>query len=249
MTAEVRSARLAAWGTAFLDGRASLDEATLRIAAGDRGHDVIGLPGVDGPLALTLALGWLRRNGVGGLRLVLPVPGDPGGLVGPPALTSGAVAAGEAALTSGGPAYGLVPQVAGNHVVWRAQPAEAELLVVTSLGEAERMLTETLLECTDALNALDVAALTPERAEALERYRDEDRRGGAALPPGYPPRAARVLAMADRLTAITELAGQDDGAALSGTRADQRRALLASVSAAARHARIAAYNAVLEPTR
>ena len=55
--------------------------------------------------------------------------------------------------------------------------------------------------------------------------------------------------MADRLTAITELAGQDDGAALSGTRADQRRALLASVSAAARHARIAAYNAVLEPTR
>ena len=27
---------------AFLDGRASLDEATLRIAAGDRGHDVVG---------------------------------------------------------------------------------------------------------------------------------------------------------------------------------------------------------------
>ena len=249
MTADVRSARLTAWGTAFLDGRASLDEATLRIVEVDRGHDVVGLPEVDGPLTLTLALGWLRRRGVTGLRLILPTAGDPGGLAGPPTLTSAAVAAGEAVLTAGGPGLGLVPHVAGSHVVWRAQPAEADLVVATSLGEAERMLTETLLECTDALHALDVAALTPEAAEALERYRDEDRRGAGALPPGYPPRAARVLALADRLTAITELATRDDGAARSGTRADQRRALLTEVTRAARLARIAAYNAVLEPSR
>lgn len=243
----MRSARLAAWGTAFLDGRVSLDEATLRIIAGDRGHDIAGLPGCDGPVGLTLALGTLRRAGVTGLRLVLPVAGDPAGLRGPVALTNDAVAAGEAVLTEGAERYGIVPRAADCHVVWRAYDAADAPAADLTLGTAERMLTETLLECTDELTALDVAALTPEAAAALEQYREDDRRAVGSLPPGHPPRAARVLALADRLTAIAELATMDDGAAVSITRADRRRALLAEVATAARHARMAAYNAVLEP--
>lgn len=249
MSADIRSARLAVWGTAFLDGRVSLDESTLRIVGRDRGHDVVGLPGADGPVGLTLALGMLRRSGVRGLRLVLPVPGDPSGLRGPAELTCDAVAAGEAVLTEGGDSYGIVPRSADRHVVWRAYPAVDTPAPATALGAAERMLTETLLSCTEELRDLDVASLTPEAAVALERYRDEDRLSAGSLPPGHPPRAARVLAMADRLIAIAELASLDDGAAVSGTKADRRRLLIDEVATAARQARIAAYNAVLEPSR
>jgi hypothetical protein len=250
MRSEIRSARLAAWATAFLDGRVSLDEATLRIIGNDRGHDITGLPGCDGPVGLTLALGALRRAGVTGLRLVLPVPGDPAGVRGPAALTNDAVAAGEAALTEGGgETYGIVPRIAQCHVVWKVYDAADAPAADLTIGAAERVLTETLLECTDELSALDVAALTPEAAAALERYREEDRRSVGSLPPGHPPRAARVLALADRLTAIADLAAIDDGAAVSSTRADRRRALLAEVATAARQARMAAYNAVLEPSR
>jgi len=245
---ELRSARLAVWGTAFLDGRVSLDEATLRIIDGDRGHDVVGLPGCDGPAGLTLALGALRRAGVSGLRLVLPAPGDPAGLRGPAALTNDAVAVGEAVLTEGREAYGVVPRSADCHVVWKVYDAADAPAADVNLGTAERMLTETLLECTDELVALDVATLTPEAAAALEEYREEERRSVRALPPGHPPRAARVLALADRLAAIVDLASLDDGAALSTTRADRRRALITEVATAARRARMAAYNAVLEPS-
>lgn len=246
---ELRSARLAAWGTAFLDGRVSLDEATMRVIRTDHGHDVVGLPGTDGPTSLTLALGVLRSGGTSGLRLVLPVPGDPAELAGPAELTVDAVDAGEAVLTTGGPGIGLVPHVAGDHVVWRAHPATAAPVSGLSLGDAERILTETLQSCTEALAELDVATLTPQAAEALERYRAEDRKACGSLPPGHPPRAARVLTMAERLTAIAELAALDDGAAHSSTRADRRRDLVAEVARAARQARTAAYNAVLEPTR
>jgi hypothetical protein len=243
-----RSARLAAWGTAFLSGRASLDETTLRIVGDDQHHDVVGLPDADGTLGWTLAFGRLRAAGVTGLLLVLVAPGDPTGLPGPASLTTAAMAAGESVLTFGGPPLGLVPLASVGGVTWEVHPADDRPAAQPTLSEAERMLTETLAVTTEELLRLDCAGFGPEVVGALSAMRAEERAAAGTLPPGYPPRAARVLTMAERVTAIAELASASNGGATSATAMDARAALLRELTHAARRARVAAYNAVLEPT-
>jgi hypothetical protein len=238
---------VAAWGTAFLTGRASLDETTLRIVGDDFLHDVVGLPGDVGRSGWTLALGRLRAAGVTGLRLVLVAPGDPTGLPGPAALTTAVMAAGESVLTYGGPPLGLVPAQSPHGVTWEVHIADDRPIGELTLREAELMLTETLTATTQELLRLDCAGFGPEVAGALSAMRAEERAGAGTLPPGYPPKAARVLTLADRLTAIADLACASNGGATSMTSADTRAALLRELRHAARRARVAAYNAVLEP--
>ncbi|HEY9350636.1 MAG TPA: hypothetical protein VIP75_08080, partial [Acidothermales bacterium] len=60
MVAVPRSARLVAWGNAWLRGSTSLDEAAARVCGSDEPHRVHGLPGQLDPLAMTVALGRLR---------------------------------------------------------------------------------------------------------------------------------------------------------------------------------------------
>lgn len=242
-----RSARVAAWGTAFLTGRASLDETTLRIVGDDRQHDVVGLPGDETRTGWTLAFGRIRAAGVAGLRLVLVAPGDPTGLPGPASLTSAVMAAGEGVLTYGGPPLGLVPMQSIHGVTWEVHSAQDQLVGEPTLSEAERMLTETLTTTTQELLRLDCAGFGPEVAGALSEMRAGERAECGTLPPGYPPRAARVLTMADRVTAIADLASASNGGATSMTSTDARAALLRELRHAARRARVAAYNAVLEP--
>jgi hypothetical protein len=241
-----RSARLSAWGTAFLSGRASLDETTLRIVGDDQQHDIVGLPGVDGPLGWTLAFGRLRATGVTGLRLVLVAPGDPTGLPGPASLTTAAMAAGESVLTYGGPPLALVPCESVRGVTWEAHAADDRPPAEPTLSEAERLMTETLAVTTAELERLDCAGFGPDVMGALSEMRADERAAAGTLPPGYPPRAARVLTMADRVTAIAELAHASNGGATSATAIDARSALLRALMHAARRARVAAYNAVLE---
>ncbi|MDX6286576.1 MAG: hypothetical protein QOG53_2061 [Frankiales bacterium] len=244
-----RSVRLAAWGTAFLSARASLDETTLRIVGADEQHSVAGLPGETAPTSWTLAFGRLRAAGVTGLRLVLVAPGDPAGLPGPASLTSAVMAAGEGVLTYGGPPLGLVPVHAMRGVTWEVHAAEGRPVGEPTLSEAERMLTETLAATTQELLRLDCAGFGPEIADALSEMRADEKAGCGTLPPGHPPRAARVLTMAERVTAIADLASASNGGATSATAADTRAALLRELARAARRARVAAYNAVLEPSR
>jgi hypothetical protein len=244
-----RSVRLAAWGTAFLSGRASLDETTLRIVGADEQHNVAGLPGETGSTSWTLAFGRLRTAGVTGLRLVLVAPGDPTGLPGPAALTKAGMAAGESVLTYGGPPLGLVPVHSIRGVTWEVHEAHDQPVGEPTLSEAERMLTETLASTTEELLRLDCAGFGPDVADALSEMRADEKAGCGTLPPGYPARAARVLTMAERVTAIADLAGESSGGATSATAVAARATLLRDLARAARRARVAAYNAVLEPSR
>lgn len=249
------AALLVAWGTAVVRGLASPDD-VVAVLGGDEPHRVRGLPGEDGEVGLTVALGRLRAAAVAGLRLVLPVPGDPGGLPGPASFNHEAVQAGQAALTVGGPALGLLPvrndarpATAGPGLRWEVHSVErsgtrAGVASGESLAEVERSLRESVTAAVDGLGAADVAQARPGVRAALTRADEACRE---RLPPGYPQRAHRVLAMACRLDAITALGRKDTGAAYSAGAAERRAAHLAAVATSTRHAVVAAVNAWAEP--
>ncbi|MFB7219289.1 hypothetical protein [Streptomyces sp. NPDC056227] len=255
MLSEPRSGLLASWGNALLAGLVSPDDAALAIVGEDAVHRVEGLPGEAGSVGLTLALGRLRGLGVTGFRVALPVPGHPLGLSGPPEFNARALDAEEAVIASGAP-YGLVPEVreagpAGDlhvEVVWCCLPVrEAPPADVPSLGEAERELAEALRDATATLSRLDVAGSGPVAEAALDAYRARAERGRELLAPGYPPRAVRVLELAQRVGLLISLAYENGhGGAVSASEIAARRAALRPVERVARRAQVAAYNAYVE---
>ncbi|MBB4786583.1 hypothetical protein [Streptomyces rapamycinicus] len=260
MLDEPRSGRLAAWGNALLAGLVSPDEAAHRIADEDASHRVAGLPGESGQVGLTLALGRLRALGAKGLRVALPIAGHPLGLSGPPEFNAHALDAGEAVIATGA-ALGLVPEVSAAgpegdqhiEVVWRCQAVrEAPPADVPSLGEAERELAEALREATEVLSRLNVAGSGPVAEAALEAYRARAERGREVLAPGYPPRAIRVLELAQRVAALVDIAymaggdGREHGGAVSASEITARAEALRPVERTSRRAQVAAYNAYVE---
>ncbi|MER6978644.1 hypothetical protein [Streptomyces carpinensis] len=255
MLSEPRSGRLAAWGNALLAGLVSPDDAVLAIVGEDAVHRVEGLPGESGPIGLTLTLGRLRTLGVGALGVALPAPGHPLGLSGPPEFNARAMDAQEAVICHGA-AFGLVPEVyeAGPEgdvhveVVWHVLPVrEAPPADVPSLGEAERELAEALRDATEVLSRLDVAGSGPVAEAAIDAYRARAERGREVLAPGYPPRAVRVLELAQRVGLLISLAHENGhGGAVSASEMTARVAALRPVERTARRAQVAAYNSVVE---
>ncbi|MEE1770374.1 hypothetical protein PUR34_20110 [Streptomyces sp. JV185] len=255
MLSEPRSGLLAAWGNALLAGLVSPDEAALAIVGEDAVHRVEGLPGEAGPVGLTLALGRLRGLGVTGFRVALPAPGHPLGLSGPPEFNARALEAEEAVVACGAP-YGLVPEVreAGPEgdlhveVVWRCLPVrEAPPADVPSLSEAERELAEGLRDATAVLSRLDVAGSGPVAEAAVDAYRARAERGREVLAPGYPPRAVRVLELAQRVGLLISVAYENGhGGAVSVSEIAARGEALRPVERVARRAQVAAYNAYVE---
>ncbi|MEU1121116.1 MULTISPECIES: hypothetical protein [unclassified Streptomyces] len=255
MLSEPRSGRLAAWGNALLAGLVSPDDAVLAMVGEDAVHRVEGLPGEAGPVGLTLAMGRLRSLGVTGLRVALPAPGHPLGLSGPPDFNARALEAEEAIVGFGAP-YGLVPEVyeAGPdgdvhvEVVWHCLPVrEAPPADVPSLGESERELAEALREATEVLSRLDVAGSGPVAEAALDAYRARAERGREVLAPGYPPRAVRVLELAQRVGLLISLAYENGhGGAVSASEMAARVEALRPVERTARRAQVAAFNAYVE---
>ena len=227
----------------------------LAIVGEDAVHRVEGLPGETGPVGLTLARGRLRALGVTGLRVALPAPGHPLGLSGPPEFNKRALEAEEAVVCHGG-ALGLVPEVssagpAGDEhveVVWHClEVREAPPADVPSLGEAERELAEALREATEVLSRLDVAASGPVAEAAIDAYRARAERGREVLAPGYPPRAVRVLELAQRIGLLISVASENGhGGAVSASEMASRTAALRPVERTARRAQVAAYNAFVE---
>ncbi|WP_326730850.1 hypothetical protein OG418_13345 [Streptomyces phaeochromogenes] len=255
MHSEPRSGRLAAWGNALLAGFASPDDAVVAIVGEDAVHRVEGLPGETAPVGLTLALGRLRALGVTGLRVALPAPGHPLGLSGPPDFNARALDAEEAVVCHGA-ALGLVPEVyeAGPdgdlhvEVLWHCLPVrEAPPADVPSLGEAERELAEALRDATEMLSRLDVAGSGPVAEAAIDAYRARAERGREVLAPGYPPRAVRVLELAQRVGLLISVASENGhGGAVSASEMAARSEALRPVERTARRAQVAAFNAFVE---
>ncbi|GGV51961.1 hypothetical protein GCM10010277_48340 [Streptomyces longisporoflavus] len=227
----------------------------LAMVGDDAVHRVEGLPGESGPVGLSLAVGRLRTLGVTGLRVALPAPGHPLGLSGPPAFNARALDAEEAVVAYGAP-YGLVPEVseagpAGDvhvEVLWHCLPVrEAPPADVPSLGEAERELAEALRDATEVLSRLDVAGSGPVAEAAVDAYRARAERGREVLAPGYPPRAVRVLELAQRVGLLISLAYENGhGGAVSASEMAARGEALRPVERTARRAQVAAYNAYVE---
>ncbi|KMS67147.1 hypothetical protein ACM01_43765 [Streptomyces viridochromogenes] len=236
-------------------GLVSPDDAVLEIVGDDAVHRVEGLPGESAPVGLTLALGRLRALGVSGLRIALPAPGHPLGLSGPPEFNARAMDAEEAVVCHGA-AFGLVPEVfeAGPdgdvhvEVVWHCLTVrEAPPADVPSLGEAERELAEALRDATAVLSRLDVAGSGPVAEAAIDAYRARAERGRELLAPGYPPRAVRVLELAQRVGLLVSLAYENGhGGAVSSAEMGARAEALRPVERVARRAQVAAYNAYVE---
>jgi hypothetical protein len=249
-----RSAVLAAWATAHLHGAVSADRALDAVQRDDEPHLVLGL---DAGEDLRAVLAELDDRGAHGLRLVLPVPGDPRGIPAPGPLTARALDAGEAVVVQGSePGYGLVPAVTGHGsdaegfttmVTWQAVPCPAPAREPRgTLRQTEHDLADALRTAAAELARLDVASLSPRSAERLAQMRSGPRRPLVALPPSHPVAGRRLLDQAERLAEVVEIASDDDGAAVDVGSARARRESLRALAAVVRRARVVAVNAPLD---
>jgi hypothetical protein len=241
-----RSGIFAAWANAWLDGAVGADDVLAAITADDAPHTVVGPDGTDGLLGDALLL--LRRDG-GPVRLVLPVPGDVRGLPGPAGFRDAALEAGEAVCAS---ACAFVPEIVDHYpssapdtVCWRyyaVDPPPPDPLAVT---DAQQDLAVVIRDSATALAAADVAG-TGSSSDDLSVALGRARRAGEFLdlPPSHPPRAVALLAQAERLQAVLDLAVADPlGGAVDRFGAAARDATLRPLATAVRRARLAGYNA------
>ncbi|PZF85935.1 hypothetical protein [Jiangella anatolica] len=243
-----RSARLAAWGTAWLRSEASLDDVVARVRADDEPHDAVDVPGSATATGLSEALRALRDAGATSFLVALPAPGDPRGLGGPADLNGDAIDAGEAVLAAGAP-YALVPDVRtfgppgdqGHLVTWMVRPA-APAPPGPALADADRELTASLLAAGSILTDLDVPSWRPEVEALLEDIRTN--RESDPLPRAFPPQAQAVAARSARLLAVVRFALGDDGGAVTAAAAASRREALTPLERASRSALAAACNAL-----
>ena len=250
-----RPGALTAWGSAFLLGLESADHTDDAVRADDALHRVVGLPGEDGGATVPVALGRLRASGVTALRLVLPEPGDLTGMAGPAAASTAATAAGAAVLTVGphtAPTLALIPSSArseqGDVVRWDVVDVEPTVAPhgLPTLGEADRMVAEAMREAIESLAVLDVASGRDDVAGRLAGIERGLQR--LDLPAALPARAQRLVASGSRLLAITVLAADSDGAAVTAAAAAARAEVLRPLRRAARYALCAGYSALADPT-
>jgi hypothetical protein len=241
----LRSGPLAAWTSAWLAGRVASDE-VLRASAGqDAPHQVIGL--TDEPDAVPLSEVLIRWRRAGEpVRLVLPVAGDVRGVPAPAAFRAAALDAGEAVYGGG---IGLVPEVtdhspssAPDSVEWQAYEVDAPPPDFQSVADAQHELTVAIRESASAMAAADVAGWSSDIAAAV----GDARRAGERVnvPPGFPPRAVALVAQAERLQAVLDLAAADPiGGAIDRMGIAARTEALRPLFVAVRRARLAGYNA------
>ncbi|MGI8759727.1 MAG: hypothetical protein ACR2LF_00170 [Jatrophihabitantaceae bacterium] len=244
-----RCGPLAAWTGALLAGQCDADSVVRAVSRGDAPHQVGGLPGFDAELVplREVLVAWRRRGGP--VRLVLPVAGDVRGLAGPASFRSAALETGEAVC---GPGLGVTcdvidhaPSSAPPSVLWQAFVIEAQPSDPQPLGDAQFELTTAVRESATALSAADVAGWIDDIAAELHDARRASEH--LNLPPRFPSRALALLAQAERLHAVLDLAAQDPtGGAIDRTGIAARAEALRPLSTAVRRARLAGYNALAE---
>ena len=263
-----RCAHLAAWGSAWLGGTAAFDD-VLDAVTGPGRH--VGGPGFEpaGVNPVGVALMEWKRSGSTSLRLALPVPGDVRGLLGSAAFRATALTAGQAVF---GRDFGLTvvpgpttPSSAGREIVWhrddtgelpltggstRAEFASVGLLrtstppEVISMADADHDLTEAIRETASLFARRGVTSWLADIAPALSNARRAGER--LHLPASHPPRAVRLIAQAERLTAVLRVVDGDDTAQLTAAAVTERAELLSPLRIAVRRALLAGYNAPAE---
>ena len=230
------SARLAWWLTAWLRGTEVTDHVLDAVTDGDLAHVVDGLSGGTAMLDLLLEA---RRTGASGAGLALPVEGDLLGLGGPRELNDATLDSGEAVLIG---AWAAVPEIRGEVCHWRVLPAARRQL--PDVGEADRSLRAALIDAAKLLADLDVARWRPEVADRLMNL---GHRPTLDAPIGTPPRCADLATRGLQGWAISELALEDDGGAVSAWEVGARRGALQPLERASRRALVAACSSEVWP--
>ncbi len=189
-----------------------------------------------------------RRADSRGVRAVFPAAGDVRGLPGPAGFRTAAIDAGSAVWTS---ALGVVPvrvartvSSARELVVWHAYDIGEAPLDHVQVDEAAHDLGAAIRESASALSAAEVAGRGADVREEL----DDARRAGERLnlPPGFPQRAVLLLAQAERLAAVLDVAaGDPHGGAIDRHGVQARAEALRPLTTAVRRARVAGYNALV----
>jgi hypothetical protein len=243
------SATFVVWSSAWLSGCAAADDVLDAMHDWADQHEVVAAdlataatldipvrgetPGQ--PAALLAAL---RRAGATAGRLVLPAPGDVRGLGQSSEFAAEALHTGEAVVHG---ALGIAPdRVAEGILRWTVfdlgSPPTANPV---GLGEAEHELTGAMRVAAGLLTELGVAKA---RAGVREELRERvAARTKASWPEGMPQRALRVMQRALEVSAILDLAAEDDlGGAVSARAAVRRAEALRPLFDAVRTAQCAA---------
>jgi hypothetical protein len=280
--------RFAAWFATALTGRVEASAALTAIESGSDGHTVAGWHdwwgGTNGAglvarlpeagqaiVEFTIAdvFDRLLDIGVQRVSLVLPVAGDPLGLVGIGTFSAAALDAEcGVLLVTDHARLGLIPtpdRRGSSYRGWRWQvyvepidlvaeagpvdpfapvgnlpPAEPEQVI----EHADRALARALHAATHELAALDLAHWRPEVAAGRKEAEAALRAAGQRLPPGWPPAARALAERALMLWRIVRVARADAGAA-SASGSQVRGEVLRGLSHAVREAAMVAYNVPL----
>lgn len=239
-----RCGLLATWSRAWLAGQVSFDQVVDAVAGSDAPHTVEAPAGSDLASLLDVLVAW--RRGGESPRMLLPAAGDIRGVPGPSEFRRFALDVGEA-IAAGG--LGLVPEITSYEpssapagVVWFASAVDPLPPDHLDAGEAQYELTTAIRDSASALAAADVAGGLADVAGTL---RDARRAGEFLnLPPGYPPRAVALLAQAERLQAVLDVALADPaGGAVDQAGMARRADALRPLATAVRRGRLAGYNA------
>jgi hypothetical protein len=246
---------LAAWGSAWLAGRATAACVRDTVGALLETQDVVWPQLATDPMDLERALDALARRGARRLLLACPVPGDPDGLPAAQPAGRAALEHGAAVVTEDGDLV-LVPvlTVHGNDREGRVHTLRWTVHELSGgapraggqgLAESSSALAEAVTEAAGTLTRLEVARWRPEVGAALDELRAGARRAHSPLPlpPDAGPRAQMLVDLAARLLAVVALGRVDDGAAVAAVEARERDEALRQVAAAARRALCAGVNA------
>lgn len=232
----LRSAATAGWLTAVLQGTVGVEHA-LDVLGGDDGP-LFMAPGDEAPLTLPFAVARWRKARLTGWSYLPLAPGDAAGLPGPSPFAAAALDAGVVLLADGGAPIGLVPDSADEPTTWIEHTTTGAGPVLTdSPADAERALLE-------AVNR-SVASLEVHHLASWADHGPDLRAGWSAahpMPPGTDPRSERLATRSRRVLELLERASADDGGSRTAADMAIRRAALADLARAARHAHAVAWN-------
>ena len=205
---------------------------------------------MDQPAPLSAALTDWRRSGARALRLVLPVAGDVRGLAGPAEFREAALLNGQAVF---GPDFGLTcslserkPSSAPRTITWQRGAIDDAPNDYLALPDAEHELTEAIRITAAQLAQRDAPSWLTDVGGALSSARRVGER--LNLPASHPPRGVRVIAQAERLSAVFRMVDRDETGEVDARGMQERSALLQPLRVAVRRALLAGYNAAAEVT-
>lgn len=202
------SISLAIWGTAFMQGRETLERAVDCLSEAPR--SVTTLLGIEN---LAIFLSNLRNTGAKGLRCHFPMTGNMDAIIGTDQFIDMALELGHVITSLGGEAIGIHEEA--NHWVATKRLKEPVALV-TSWQDMDKQLSNILHETSEEIEAFDLVHGNQEAHDFLIDLEHDI--SIQAYPDDQPPRVTFLLGRLLRVLAITEFAFENEINSFSATK-------------------------------